>query len=89
MALGATPENVEALVFRQGFFTAAIGLAIGLGLTLVLMTVLRGVLAGLESGSFGQIWIEVGLVLLTAAVACWLPARRAAKIDPMAALRQE
>jgi predicted permease len=89
MALGATPENVEALVFRQGFFTAAIGVAIGLGLTLVLMKVLRGVLAGLESGSLGQIWIEVGLVLLTAAVACWLPARRAAKIDPMAALRQE
>jgi predicted permease len=89
IALGATRGSVEALVFRQGFLTAMIGLAFGLGITFALMGILRGMLPGLESGKSGGIWIEVALVALTAALGCWLPARRAAKIEPMLALRQE
>jgi len=89
IALGATRASVEALVFRQGFLTAMIGLASGLGTTLALMRILRGMLPGLESGKPGGIWMEVALVTLTAALGCWLPARRAAKVDPMLALRQE
>jgi cell division protein FtsX len=89
IALGATRGSVEALVFRQGFLTATIGLIVGLGITLALMKVLRGMLPGLESGKPGGIWTEVALVAVTAALGCWLPARRAAKIDPMLALRQE
>jgi putative ABC transport system permease protein len=89
IALGATRGSVEALVFRQSFLAAMIGLAFGLGITLALMGILRGMLPGLESGKSGGVWIEVALVALTAALGCWLPARRAAKIDPMLALRQE
>ena len=89
MALGATPGNVHALIFRQGFLTVATGLALGLGLTLTLMRALRGVLVGLESGNPSHIWMAAALVSLTAAMACWLPARRATKIDPMSALRQD
>jgi len=89
MALGATRGNIQALVFRQGFATAAIGLAIGTILALVLIRTLRGILVGLESGQSRNIWVAGGLVLLTAAIACWIPARRATKIDPMCALRQE
>jgi putative ABC transport system permease protein len=89
IALGATRGSVEALIFRQGFVTAMIGLASGLGITLTLMRILRRMLPGLESGKSGGVWIEVALVALTAAVGCWLPARRAAKTDPMLAIRQE
>jgi predicted permease len=89
MALGAARGSVEALVFRQGFFGATIGLAIGLGLTILLMRALRGVVAGFESKSLSEICIAVGLVSLTAAIACWLPARRAARIEPMSALRHD
>jgi putative ABC transport system permease protein len=89
IALGATRGSVEALVFRQGFLTAMIGLAFGLGITLALMGILHAMLPGLESGKSGGVWIEVALVALTAALGCWLPARRAAKVDPMLALRQE
>jgi putative ABC transport system permease protein len=89
MALGATPANVHALIFRQGFLTVAVGLTVGLGSSLILMRALRSVLVGLDSGSPSHVWMAAGLVSLTAALACWLPARRATKIDPMSALRQE
>jgi ABC-type antimicrobial peptide transport system permease subunit len=80
---------VLALIFRQGFLTVAIGLAIGLGIALAAMQSLRSFLPGLESGNPAHIWIATGLVALTAGIACWIPARRAARIDPMSALRQE
>jgi putative ABC transport system permease protein len=89
MALGGTRSEVEALIFGQGFRSAAMGLGIGLLSTLILMRVAGGLLPGLKFGNFGNVGIEAGLVSLTVAVACWLPARRASKIDPMFALRQE
>jgi len=89
IALGATRRNVEVLIFRQGFITASIGLTFGLAITLASMRILRAMLPGLQSGNSSSLWIEIGLVTLTAALGCWLPARRAAKIDPMLALRQE
>jgi ABC-type antimicrobial peptide transport system permease subunit len=89
VAVGATPPDVLALVFRQGFITVGIGLVIGLGITLMAMKSLRGLLPGLEFGNPAHIWMATGLVALTAGIACWIPARRAARIDPASALRQE
>jgi predicted permease len=89
VAVGAMPRDVLALIFRQGFLTVAIGLAIGLGIALGAMQSLRSFLPGLESGKPAHIWIATGLVALTAGIACWIPARRATRIDPMSALRQE
>ena len=89
MALGATRGKVQVLVFGQSFFVALIGLLSGLVLALILMKVLRSTLVGLNTGHLQDLWVETGAVALAAALACWLPARRAAKIDPAAALRQE
>jgi putative ABC transport system permease protein len=89
VAVGAMPRDVLALVFEQGFLTVAIGLAIGLGIALMAMQSLRSFLPGLDSGNPVHIWIATVLVALTAAIACWIPARRATRIDPMSALRQE
>jgi putative ABC transport system permease protein len=89
VAVGAMPRDVLALVFRQGFTTVAIGLAFGLGVALVAMHFLRSFLAGLEFGNPAHLWIATGLVVLSAGMACWIPARRATMIDPMSALRQE
>jgi predicted permease len=89
MALGATPGKIQVLVFRQGFFSASIGLAIGLILTLTLMRTIRGILPGLDSARPSDIWVFLALVSLAAAVACWIPARRAARLAPMSALRQD
>jgi len=89
MALGATPGSVQALMFREGFASVALGLAIGLAATLGVQRFLRGVLAGLAPGNARYMAIGMGLVLLAGALACWGPARRAAAVDPMLALRQE
>jgi predicted permease len=88
MALGATADSIHALVFRQGFLPVVTGLAVGLVSALAVMRALRGMIVGLGAGNTATIWIAVCLVSLTAAMACWVPARRATKTDPMSALRR-
>jgi putative ABC transport system permease protein len=89
VAVGAKPGDILALVFRQGYLTVAIGLAMGIGAAMVAMHSLRSFLTGLEFGNPAQIWIAAGLVAVAAGVACWIPARRATRVGPMIALRQE
>ena len=89
MALGATPRSVHGLVFREGFATVAVGLAIGVGATAAAEKALRACLLGLTGGGAGDIWLATGLVVATAALACWVPSRRATLVDPMTALRVE
>lgn len=88
MAVGAAPADVFSLIFRQGFLTVAAGLAVGLGAAFACMRPLRGMLAGLDAGH-SAMWIAVCLVTVTAGIACWIPARRATRTDPMSALREE
>jgi len=88
-ALGATPGNILALVFRQGFFSVAMGLVVGLGLSAAGLYTLRGLLTDWEGVNAALIAISGGVVLIAAALACWAPARRAARVDPVAALRQD
>ena len=89
MALGATPARIHALLFRQGFLIVFAGLALGFGCVVVVVRTLRGVIAGLEAGNVSGMWSAGFFVLVTTALACWLPASRATKRDPMSALRQD
>jgi predicted permease len=89
MALGATPRQVRALVFGQGMKMAASGIAIGILAALALTRALRHTLPGLDSASPFLFWTATVLVTAAAGCACWVPARRATRIDPAAALRQE
>ena len=89
VALGATPGNVQALVFRGGMLLASLGIALGFALSVVLTQVFRHVLTGLTSDSRLPIAAAVACVLIAASLACWIPARRATRIDPMIALREE
>jgi ABC-type antimicrobial peptide transport system permease subunit len=77
------------LIFRQGFVIVAAGLAAGFLLAVGLMRALRGTMAGFESRNSADFWIAACLAGLAAAAACWIPAGRATKIDPMCALRQD
>jgi putative ABC transport system permease protein len=89
MALGATAHNINALLFRQGFLTVGIGLALGAASTLALMRALRGLVVGLEGVNPIHAFAAILIVSFAVALACWVPARRATVIDPMAVLRQE
>lgn len=89
LALGATPGEVLSLVLRQGLLTVTAGIVIGLVLAAALLYVLRGELAGLDAASPASMALPTGLVLFTAALACWFPARRATRVEPLTALRHE
>jgi putative ABC transport system permease protein len=89
MALGAQSADVLRLILRQGMLLAAIGaiigLSIGLGGTRLLKTLLYGVSA-IDPMTFAVVTLLLGSVTL---LACWLPAHRATRVDPMIALRAE
>jgi putative ABC transport system permease protein len=89
IALGATPRNLLSLVFRQAFVTVALGIALGLAAALTSTRLLRTLLPGLETARPIEIVIASTLVASAAALACWIPARRTTRIDPMSALRHE
>jgi predicted permease len=89
MALGATASDVLRLVVRQGFKLAAIGIALGLAGALAITRILKSLLHGLSPTDPLTFAVISVLLVLVALVACWLPARRVAKVDPMIALRCE
>ncbi len=89
MALGATRESVLALVLRQAARLALVGAVIGLALAAGVGQLVAGLLVGI--GSIDPLAFGVATVVLTLVlfVATWVPARRAAAMDPMRALRAE
>jgi putative ABC transport system permease protein len=89
MALGAKPVDVLGMVIRQGITLALIGVAIGvvaaLGVTRLVTSMIYGV-TPYDPVTFVTVAI---LLVLVAAIACYIPARRAMRVDPMIALRYE
>jgi len=89
MALGATPRQVHALIFRQGMSTVAFGLTIGIAAAVLLTRVLEHWLPGLRANDLTVAAAAALFATAAAALACWMPANRATRIDPLAALRSE
>lgn len=89
MALGCTPTAVVRLVIWQGLRAVLIGGAAGLLLALALAWSLQRQFIGVAAGDPVIFGFAPLILLLVAVIACWLPARRAARIDPIAALRIE
>jgi putative ABC transport system permease protein len=89
MALGARQLDVLRMVLRQGMNPAVIGILIGVGAGLALMRLLTTMLFQIsptDSRTFTVVAVGLGLLAL---VACYLPARRATRVDPLVALRYE
>ena len=87
LALGAQPSDVRRMVVSSGLRLGAIGVAIGLVGALILTRWMQGMLYGVSANDpLTFVVVALGL-LLVAALASWLPARRATKVDPILALR--
>jgi putative ABC transport system permease protein len=89
MALGAQPRRVLMLILRQGLLLTLIGLGVGLAGALALSRVMSGLLYGVganDPATFAAIVVVLGVVSL---VACYIPARRATRVDPLIALKYE
>jgi len=89
MALGAEPSSVRRLVLRQGLTQAAIGVVIGVAGALWLTRFMSSLLFNVSPSDPLTLLAVSALLGLTAAVACYLPARRATRVDPLVVLRAE
>jgi putative ABC transport system permease protein len=89
MALGASSAETQKMVLREGVQLMAVGTAIGLVLSYLLGTVLSGMLLRVSGTDPLVFAVSATLLRGVSLVACYVPARRAARIDPMVALRWE
>jgi putative ABC transport system permease protein len=89
MALGAGPQQVLRLVLREGMLLAFAGLGVGLTGTYFVGRVMKTILYQVNAMDPAAIGAVTAVLLLSALLACYIPARRATRVDPMVALRDE
>jgi putative ABC transport system permease protein len=89
MALGAQPARVLVLVLRQGLVLTLVGVGIGLAVALALTRVMSSLLFGVDATDPLTFAAIVPLLTAVSLLACYIPARRATRIDPLVALRYE
>jgi putative ABC transport system permease protein len=89
MALGAAPGDIVRRVLKRGLTLTGVGLAAGVLAALALSRLLSSLLFGVGAGDPATYAGVSALLLLVSAAACWIPARRATRVDPVTALRSE
>jgi putative ABC transport system permease protein len=89
MALGAQRGEILTMILRQGAGLGLAGLGLGVAIALILSRLLTSALFGITPTDASTYLAVVGLMLLVGLVACYLPARRAARVDPLIAIRAE
>jgi putative ABC transport system permease protein len=89
LALGAQTSNVLKLILGQGLKLAAVGVALGLLGAIAFTRLLKGLLFGISASDPLTFGLIAALLVGVALLACWIPARRATKVDPLEALRSE
>jgi len=88
LALGASADGITALILRSGLRLALAGIAVGTAAALAMTRVLTSLLYGVEATDPATFAAAAVLLLAAAAAACYVPARQAARLDPLAILRQ-
>ena len=89
IALGARGADIFRMVLKEGFMLAAIGIGIGVAAAFGLMRLISALLFGVQTHDAAVFAIVTGALFVITLLACYLPARRATKVDPLVALRYE
>jgi putative ABC transport system permease protein len=89
MALGAAPQDILLMVLRQSVVVVAIGLTLGLAAALAGTRAIASFIVGVRPTDAATFVTVVVLLAVIALIACWIPARRATRINPLVALRYE
>jgi len=89
MALGAERTQVLGMVVRTGLGLVMLGVGVGIAISLTLGRVIGSELVGVRAYDPETLAATTALMMMTAAIACWIPARRAARVDPTVALRYQ
>jgi putative ABC transport system permease protein len=89
LALGAEPRRILRLVLGEAALLVGLGAAVGLPCAVLTGRAIRGLLFGIQSGDWKRMAAALGVLMIVAAFAAWIPARRASRVDPMMALRSE
>jgi predicted permease len=89
MAVGASKRNVLMLVLRESLVLAGIGMMIGIGASIALGRLLKAALFGVTSTDAISLLVSAAIMTATALIASYLPALRASRVDPAAALRRQ
>jgi putative ABC transport system permease protein len=89
MALGAIPRQILAMVLRESFSLSVIAVALGVATSTVVMRFVKSLLFGIAPSDPAVVWGATALLMLVAVGASWLPARRAARVHPVEALRRD
>lgn len=87
VAMGANPRAVLALVMRQGWTLILAGVVLGVTASIALTRLIEGVLFGVTATDPVTFGAAIAALAVAASLACWIPARRATKVDPIIALR--
>jgi ABC-type antimicrobial peptide transport system permease subunit len=87
MSLGADGHRVQRMILREGGVLVAFGLAIGMGGAIFATRIIRGLLFGVQPNDVGTLGAVTLLMAVVGIVACWIPALRAARIDPAITMR--
>jgi ABC-type antimicrobial peptide transport system permease subunit len=89
LALGAQPRQVRGMILRESTWLALAGVVVGVGAALMLTRLVKSMLYGIQPNDPLTLVGGVSILLAVALAASWIPARRAAGVQPMEALRHE
>jgi ABC-type antimicrobial peptide transport system permease subunit len=89
LALGAQPGQVQRMILHETTWLASAGIAAGVGAALLLTRLVKSMLYGIQPNDVPTVAAGVSILLAIAVASSWIPARRAARVQPMEALRHE